>query len=191
MINNITITKDAINYLKIYVNQEKNLDLIIYISVSYPYTTHSYVNITFCKKSDINEKDLNFKIDDLEIFIDLNSIDLLKDATIDIKDNNLKINAPNLFNKKENNKANIKNEIQILFETEINVILSQHGGFIELIDLENNETLLVKFHGGCQGCGMVSNTLNNYIEKIIKKNFPQIKDIIDITSHEVRTNSYY
>ncbi len=114
---------------------------------------------------------------------------MLEDAIIDIKDDKLIINAPNIYN--NNNIINIKDKIKNLFENEINVILSQHGGFIELIDIIKNNTLIIKFHGGCQGCGMVDSTLNNYIEKIVKKHFPQITIINDITSHEIKDNSYY
>lgn len=185
------ITNLAIKYLKSNILSEEEQDLIVYISVAYPYTQYAYVNITYCKKEDLNKNDVEISIPDIKIYLDEKSIKLLEKSIIDIKDDSLQINAPNLFKSNNTLETNIKNKINILFETEINTILSQHGGFIELIDLENEDTLLIKFHGGCQGCGMVSFTMNNYIEKIIKKNFPQIISIKDITSHEIRKNSYY
>lgn len=187
----INITNDALKYLKSNLVLEKEKDLIIYISVTYPYTQYAYVNITYCKKEDLSKNDVNLNLENINIYLDKKIENLLKDAVIDIKETTLKINAPNLFNNKKNEKYDIKDQIKILFETEINTILSQHGGFIELIDIENDDTLIIKFHGGCQGCGMVNFTMTNYIEKIIKKNFPQINEIKDTTSHEIRKNSYY
>lgn len=191
MTNLIKITPDALSYLKSNISLEKDTNLIIYISVTYPYTQYAYVNITYCKKEDLNKNDIKIDLEFFEIYLDEKTEKLLHDAIIDIKDAILQINAPNLLNNKKFDKNNIKEQIQILFETEVNTILSQHGGFIELIDIENNEILIIKFHGGCQGCGMVNFTMTNYIEKIIKKNFPQIIEIKDMTSHEVRNNSYY
>ncbi len=183
----IIITNNALNYLNIHIDSD--LNLITYISVIYPLTKYAHVNITFCKKNDLNDKDIEIYTTNIKIFIENKSIALLEDAIIDIKDDKLIINAPNIYN--NNNIINIKDKIKNLFENEINVILSQHGGFIELIDIIKNNTLIIKFHGGCQGCGMVDSTLNNYIEKIVKKHFPQITIINDITSHEIKDNSYY
>ena len=185
---NIIIKDSAINYLKSLIELESNNDLIIYLSVLYPQTEYAHVNITYCKKSDIDVCDIRLNINEIDIHIDKNSSQLLHDSIIDFRNNELVINAPNIY-KKTN--SNIEEKIKNLFENEINVMLSQHGGFIELVKIENNDTVIIKFHGGCQGCGMVGYTLNNYIEKIIKKHFPYIKHINDITSHDVKDHSYY
>jgi Fe/S biogenesis protein NfuA len=186
----INITNNAKTFLKSYIKSEEK-NLIMYISVTYPYTQYAYVNITFCKKEDLNKNDINISEKDIEIYIDDKSKDLLENSIIDIKEESLQINAPNLSKYKKKANLTIKDEIKVLFENEINTVLSQHGGFIELVDIEDQENLIIKFHGGCQGCGMVNYTMNNYIERIIKKNFPQIKNIKDITAHEIRKNSYY
>lgn len=184
----IKITKEANLFLKDSILNEKDLDIVIYLSVIYPFTQYAHVNIIFCKKNDINLNDIKIDDEDLNLYIENKSFDSLKDSLIDIKDNQLMINAPNIYSKID---KDVIDKIKYLFENEINVMLSQHGGFIQLIDIINNDTLVIKFHGGCQGCGMVGYTLNNYIEKIIKKNFPQIKKIDDVTSHEIKDNSYY
>ena len=186
--NTIIITDSAINYLENLINIEQENDLIIYLSVLYPHTEYAHVNVAYCKTGDLNILDFKLEINKIDIYIEHGSIDLLENSIIDFKDTQLLINAPNIYKK---NHANIKEQIKNLFENEINVMLSQHGGFVELITLENNDTVKIKFHGGCQGCGMVGYTLSNYIEKIIKKHFPNIKKIVDITSHNIKDNSYY
>lgn len=184
----IKITEKAEKFLQKNLEIEENKNLIIYIYVTYPLTQHAHVNITYCKEQDLNSEDYKINLENIKIYIEKKSIDLLKNSIIDFKNDNLFINAPNI-NKKTI--KNIKEKIKYLFENEINVMLSQHGGFIQLIDIINDDTLIIKFHGGCQGCGMVGYTLNNYIEKIIKKNFPQIKNINDTTQHEIKDQSYY
>jgi len=186
----IKISIDAINYLYTSLKKEKNIDLNLYLSVIYQSTKYTRVNIIYCKKEDINIEDIKLSFNHLYIYIDYKSINLLKNSVIEIKENQLCINAPNISNINKK-KLTLEKEIKKLFEDEVNVILSQHGGYIELINIINNNTILVKFHGGCQGCGMVGTTLNTYIEKIIIKKFPQIIKITDITHHDVKTNSYY
>lgn len=188
--DNIIITHNALNYLYDNLNKEEEKSLIIYISVIYPLTKYSHVNITFCKENDIDKLDVQLEYT-TSVYIDHNSIVFLKDSIIDFKDNKLVINAPNIYVKDDVKNSNIKESIKQLFENEINVILSQHGGFIELVDILDEKTIVIKFHGGCQGCGMVGYTLNTYIEKMIKKHFPQIENITDVTSHEIKDQAYY
>lgn len=188
---NIIITDKAVSYLKSSLESENNVNIIIYVSVAYPLTKDAYVNITYCKKTDLNIEDTEITFNNLAIYIEKKSVSLLNQSIIDFKNEHLSINAPHIYTATSNGTKDTKEKIKQLFENEINVILSQHGGFIELVDIINDETLTVKFHGGCQGCGMISYTLNNYIEKIIKNNFPKIKNIDDITQHEIKNNSYY
>ncbi len=187
MLENIIITSNALSYLTSALQKEHEKNLVIYISVIYPLTKYSHVNITFCKEIDLEINDIKI---DTNIYVDFKSINFLRDSIIDFKDNKLLINAPNIYKSNIKN-FDIKNSIKNLFENEINVILSQHGGFIELVDLVDDKTIVIKFHGGCQGCGMVGYTLNNYIEKMIKKHFPQIENINDVTSHEIKDQAYY
>lgn len=184
----IKITENAKVFLKKSIYDEEIKNIIIYLSVMYPFTQYAHVNMIYCKKSDINSNDIKIdNNDELLIYIENKSLSALKNAIIDVKDEQLMIKAPNIYLK---NNKNIMEQIKFLFENEVNVMLSQHGGFVQLVDVFD-DTLTIKFHGGCQGCGMVGYTLNNYIEKIIKKNFPQIKKIKDVTSHDVKDNSYY
>lgn len=184
----IKITDNAGRFLQKEKNNNKNIDLIIYISVIYPFGHDANVSIVFCKNTDLNIDDIKVQTKYIDIYIENKSKNVLTNAVIDIKNEQLLIKAPNLFKQKD---INIKEKIKNLFENEINVFLSQHGGFIQLVDILNNDTLIIKFHGGCQGCGMVGFTLNNFIERTIKKNFPQIKNILDVTQHEIKDQSYY
>jgi Fe/S biogenesis protein NfuA len=41
----------------------------------------------------------------------------------------------------------------------------------------------VKFHGGCHGCSSSKATLKGGIETLIKQNFPEIIEVVDVTDH--------
>jgi Fe/S biogenesis protein NfuA len=188
--NNFVITNNALLYLLENLEKEKDKDLIIYVSVIYPLTKYAHVNITFCKVDDVDKNDIKLDVVPI-VYINYESSLFLKDAIVDFKNLKLLINAPYIYKRDNDKDVNIKESIKHLFENEINVILSQHGGFIELVDIVDDKTIVIKFHGGCQGCGMVGYTLNSYIEKMIKRHFPQIENINDITSHEIKDKAYY
>ena len=184
------ITQNALIFLFSNLKKEDDLNLVVYISVIYPRTKHSHVNITFCEEKDINKRDTKVAEDNgYFIYLDFTSTVLLKDSTIDLRNGSLIINAPNIYEKHQN--VDLKDGIKNLLENEINVMLSQHGGFVELIDIVDDKDIIVKFHGGCQGCSMVDYTLGNYIEKTVKKHFPGIERISDVTSHELMDKAYY
>ena len=51
--------------------------------------------------------------------------------------------------------------------------------------------VVLRFGGGCHGCGMVDVTLKEGIEKTLKQYFPEISSIIDATDHATGDNPYY
>ena len=80
-------------------------------------------------------------------------------------------------------------QIEKLFDSQIRPALAQHGGNVEIIDVDNNK-LFVKFFGGCQGCSSSKATLKGGIEQLIKQNFPDIDEVVDVTDHEQGSNPY-
>ena len=80
--------------------------------------------------------------------------------------------------------------IQALLDTQINPAVASHGGHVELVGVEDN-VVYIRFGGGCQGCGMVSVTLNQGVEEAIRQAFPDIREIIDTTDHAAGANPYY
>lgn len=86
--------------------------------------------------------------------------------------------------------AEIKNKVQLLFDTEINPAVASHGGRIELMDVKDNKVFL-KMSGGCQGCGSAEATLKQGIETSIRDRLPEIDEIIDVTDHASGASPYY
>ncbi len=80
-------------------------------------------------------------------------------------------------------------QIEKLFNDQIRPALAQHGGNVEVVDIDNNR-LFVKLLGGCQGCSSSKATLKDGIENLVKKNFPEIEEIIDLTDHVSGENPY-
>ena len=58
-------------------------------------------------------------------------------------------------------------------------ILIKDGGNVELVEV-NNGTVKLKLVGACAGCPMSTMTLKNGIEKILKQEIPEIKEVIAV-----------
>jgi Fe-S cluster biogenesis protein NfuA len=58
--------------------------------------------------------------------------------------------------------------------------LQADGGDVELIDVSSDGIVKVKLTGACQGCPMSQMTLKMGIEKIIKSQIPDIKEVVAV-----------
>jgi len=57
--------------------------------------------------------------------------------------------------------------------------LMRDGGNVELVDV-NDGTVKVKLTGACSGCPMSTMTLKMGIEKVIKEEIPEIKEVVAV-----------
>ena len=57
--------------------------------------------------------------------------------------------------------------------------LQRDGGDVELIEVTEG-TVKVKLTGACAGCPMSTMTLKNGIERILKEQVPEIKEVVPV-----------
>jgi Fe-S cluster biogenesis protein NfuA len=74
--------------------------------------------------------------------------------------------------------------------TEINPWVAQHGGKVELIDVQDGSVVL-RMSGGCQGCGMARVTLRQGVETALRRAIPALREVRDVTDHTAGTNPYF
>ena len=87
--------------------------------------------------------------------------------------------------------ADLAEKVAWILEAEINPGLASHGGMVTLETITEANEVVLRFGGGCHGCGMVSVTLQQGIEKTLKEHFPEVTAIIDATDHATGDNPYY
>ena len=74
-----------------------------------------------------------------------------------------------------------------LFEKVQNVInlirpaVQADGGDIELVDISEDGTVSIRFHGACHGCPSSTMTLQMGIERNLCEKVPEIKRVIPVT----------
>ncbi len=81
-------------------------------------------------------------------------------------------------------------QIQELFDAEINPAIASHGGWVNLLGVQET-TAYVELGGGCQGCGLADVTLKQGIAAAILETVEGIEQVVDQTDHASGTNPYY
>lgn len=61
----------------------------------------------------------------------------------------------------------------------IRPVLQRDGGDVELVGIEG-KVVKVKLQGACAGCPMSQMTLKNGIEKLLKKEIPEIEAVENV-----------
>lgn len=84
----------------------------------------------------------------------------------------------------------LKKKVQEVLDLHINPSVASHGGYVDLIAVENNN-VYIRMGGGCQGCGSANMTLKMGIERMIREAVPSISQVLDSTDHASGTNPYY
>jgi len=141
------------------------------------------------EEGDTEADDVIVNVGDFPVVIDAESAPHMRDVIIDyveeLQQSGFRIGNPNPIWTDPKAMA-----IQELLDTQINPAVASHGGHIELVDV-HDDIVYIRFGGGCQGCGMVSVTLNQGVEQAIHEAFPEIREIVDVTDHAAGTNPYY
>ena len=59
--------------------------------------------------------------------------------------------------------------------------LQRDGGNVELVEVTDDGIVKVKLVGACAGCPMSQMTLKNGIERILKQEVPEVKEVVNVT----------
>jgi len=59
-------------------------------------------------------------------------------------------------------------------------MLNRDGGDVELVNVDDDGTVQVKLTGACDGCAMAALTLKMGIEKILKEEIPEVKEVVAV-----------
>ena len=58
--------------------------------------------------------------------------------------------------------------------------LQSHGGDIELVGTEEDNTVKIRLQGACQGCPGAQMTLKMGVERLLKEKIPEVKEVIAV-----------
>ena len=58
--------------------------------------------------------------------------------------------------------------------------LQSHGGDIELVAVEEDNTVKVRLQGACSGCPGAQQTLKMGVERTLKDALPEVKEVVAV-----------
>ncbi len=58
--------------------------------------------------------------------------------------------------------------------------LQSHGGDIELVGCDEDNTVKVRLQGACSGCPGAQMTLKNGVERLLKEKIPETKEVVAV-----------
>jgi Fe-S cluster biogenesis protein NfuA len=62
----------------------------------------------------------------------------------------------------------------------IKPMLQGHGGDIELVSIEDDNTVKVKLQGACSGCPGAQMTLKQGVERLMKERIPELNKVVAV-----------
>ena len=191
----VTITDSGQEYLTDLLKKQDCEGIAVRIFILDAGTPRAETCISFCRPGEEKEDDEMNQYGGFKAFIDQNSIPFLKDAVVDFSKDSmggqLTIKAPNSRLPNITDDSPIEDRINYVLSNEINPGLAAHGGHVSLEEIFKDNIAVLRFGGGCQGCGMVDLTLKEGVEKALLSHIPQLKEVRDITDHSNKENAYY
>ena len=147
---------------------------------------------------ELDEGDLVGKVEELTIVIPADSVEKLSGSELDVPSNPLQgglvirnPNRPDMEGKFDLSEGDsVTERLASLLNNHVNPSLAAHGGYVELVKVEDSKAYLL-MGGGCQGCAMSAATLHQGVAAIVMQHVPEIVDVIDVTDHAAGENPFY
>lgn len=147
---------------------------------------------------ELDEGDLVGKVEELRIVIPADSVEKLSGSELDVPSNPLQgglvirnPNRPDMEGKFDLSEGDsVTERLASLLNNHVNPSLAAHGGYVELVKVEDSKAYLL-MGGGCQGCAMSAATLHQGVAAIVMQHVPEIVDVIDVTDHAAGENPFY
>lgn len=191
----IQILEGAQRHFRKLIEDQDLPGLGVRLSADQPGTARADCRLEFCEPGDLAGDEWAIDCDGFTLYVDVASVPYLDAAEIDFVTDatggQLAIKAPNLKAREPGEDAGLPERLRHLIEVEINPSLASHGGRVALEELRADGAVVLRFGGGCQGCGMVGTTLREGIERTLRERFPEITAVLDATDHASGAAPYY
>ncbi|MCE2525139.1 MAG: NifU family protein [Acidimicrobiia bacterium] len=146
----------------------------------------------------VGSGDAAYEVAGLTVIIPEDSVENLTGATLDVPSNPLQgglvirnPNRPDMADRIDLSESDsVTERLQSLLNNHVNPSLAAHGGYVELVRVEDSKAYLL-MGGGCQGCTMSAATLHQGVAAIISQHVPEILDVVDVTDHAAGENPFY
>jgi Fe/S biogenesis protein NfuA len=157
--------------------------------------------ISLVEREDKQKTEIAINLEGIRVFLNLDTSNLLSGATIDwqVEDGGFRVEVPRpraaAPPPRPRDDAGgptdpLMEKVQEVIDELINPQIAMHGGAVEVVDVAD-DTVYVRMSGGCQGCAASAATLRQGVERMIREEVPEVREIVDLTDHNAGVNPYY
>lgn len=190
----IQISDSAQAHFRKLIEREAQPGLGVRLAAVHAGTSRADVRLEFTDQAELQGDEWAIDCEGFTLWLDAPSAPFLDGAQIDYEaratGGQLQIRAPKIKGEAPPDSASMVERVLWLVEHEINPQLAQHRGNVSLQEITAEGVVVLRFGGGCHGCGMVDVTLKQGIEKTLMEKVPGVTAVRDATDHDTGTAPY-
>lgn len=190
----IEISSHAQSHFRRLIETQGGDAIGIRLTAVEPGTARADARLEFCEALDLSGDEWSLECDGFTLYVDGASAPFLEGAQIDFTDQQtggqLTIRAPRIKGEAPAGDAGLVERVRWVVENEINPQLASHGGRVAVEEITAEGVVVLRFGGGCHGCGMADVTLKQGIEKTLLSKVPGVTAVRDATDHATGENPY-
>jgi len=190
----INISESAQAHFRKLIERESLPGLGVRLSAVHPGTPRADVRLEFAEPADLTGDEWAVDCDGFTLWLRADSVKYLDGAEIDYETRatggQLQIRAPKIKGEAPADSASLVERVHWIVEHEINPQLAQHRGHVSVQEVTAEGVVLLRFGGGCHGCGMADVTLKQGIETTLMSKVPGVTAVRDATDHDTGEAPY-
>ncbi|MHC9086159.1 NfuA family Fe-S biogenesis protein [Luteimonas sp. RIT-PG2_3] len=190
----INISESAQTHFRKLIEREALPGLGVRLSASQPGTPKADVRLEFAEQAELQGDEWAIDCEGFTLWLDAASVTYLDGAEIDYvtqaTGGQLQIRAPRIKGEVPSESASLVERVRWVVEHEINPQLAQHRGNVAVQEVTGDGVVILRFGGGCHGCGMADVTLKQGIEKTLMEKVPGVIAVRDATDHDTGDAPY-
>jgi len=190
----INISESAQAHFRKLIEREALPGLGVRLSAVHPGTPRADVRLEFAEPADLAGDEWAVDCDGSTSWLRADSVKYLDGAEIDSETRatggQLQIRAPKIKGEAPADSASLVERVHWIVEHEINPQLAQHRGHVSVQEVTAEGVVLLRFGGGCHGCGMADVTLKQGIETTLMSKVPGVTAVRDATDHDTGQAPY-
>lgn len=190
----IQISDSAQTHFRKLIEREALPGLGVRLSAVHAGTSKADVRLEFAEPGDLHGDEWAIDCEGFTLWLEAASISYLDSAEIDYETKGtggqLQIRAPKIKGEVPAESASLVERVLWIVEHEINPQLAQHRGNVSVQEVTADGVVVLRFGGGCHGCGMADVTLKQGIEKTLLDKVPGVTAVRDATDHDTGDAPY-
>lgn len=190
----IQISDSAQTHFRKLIERESLPGLGVRLSAIDPGTVRADARMEFAEPADLHGDEWAVDCEGFTVYVDAGSVAWLDGAEIDYVTQGagaqLTIKAPRIKGEAPGEAVSLVERVRWVVDNEVNPQLAQHKGVVAVEQVSADGVVLLRFGGGCNGCGMADVTLKQGIEKTLMARVPGVTAVRDVTDHDTGEAPY-